>query len=103
MKTLYIDCGMGAAGDMLTAALIELLPNPEEFINSLNRLAIPGVVFQMENSVKCGLTGTHITVTVNGEEEGCEHHHEHGHEHEHEHNHEHSHEHSHAHEHDDHC
>ena len=26
MKCLYIDCGMGAAGDMLTAALTELMP-----------------------------------------------------------------------------
>ena len=32
MKTLYFDCGMGAAGDMLTAALLELLPDPEAFL-----------------------------------------------------------------------
>ena len=25
MKTLYLDCGMGAAGDMLTAAQLELI------------------------------------------------------------------------------
>lgn len=68
MRTLYIDCGMGAAGDMLTAALLELLPNPDDFINELNALGIPGVVLKKEPSVKCGITGTHISVTVNGEE-----------------------------------
>ena len=29
MKTLYLECKMGAAGDMLTAALYELLPDQE--------------------------------------------------------------------------
>lgn len=27
MKTLYLNCGVGAAGDMLTAALLELMPD----------------------------------------------------------------------------
>lgn len=97
MRTLYLDCGMGAAGDMLTAALLELLPDADAFLDELNALGIPGVKFRKETSVKCGITGTHITVTVNGEEEGHHHHvHEHHQPHEHSHQHEH---HSHSHHH----
>ena len=98
MKTLYLDCNMGAAGDMLSAALLELLP-PEErpgFIDELNALGIPGVEFTAQPSVKCGITGTHMEVSVNGHTEGEEHHHEHEH-HEHEHHHEHGHTHGHHH------
>lgn len=84
MRTLYIDCGMGAAGDMLTAALLELLPDREAFLRRLNGLGIPGVVFSAEKSVKCGISGTHIHVTCNGEEES-EHIHDHGHSHSHSH------------------
>ena len=69
MRILYIDCNMGAAGDMLAAALLELLPDREGFVKELNGLGIPGVTFKNEPSVKCGITGTHMTVTVNGEEE----------------------------------
>ena len=107
MKTLYLDCGMGAAGDMLTAALAELLPDPGAFFARLNALGIPGVRYTPEKSVKCGITGTHVSVTVDGEEEETEdadlhehtHEHEH-HDHEHEHGHEHEHDHEHEHEHD---
>ena len=85
MRTLYLDCGMGAAGDMLTAALLELLPQPEEFMKRLNSLGIPGVTYHREQAEKCGITGTHITVTVDGHTEG-----EHDHDHDHEHHHHHS-------------
>lgn len=91
MKTLYLDCGMGAAGDMLTAALIELLPDPAAFTQELNALGIPGVEFTKEASVKCGITGTHMTVTWEGEEEEA---HDHEHHHDHDHDHGHSHHHS---------
>ena len=109
MKVLYIDCSMGAAGDMLSAALLELLPKEEReaFIAKLNSRGIPGVEYSAAPSVKCGITGTHMTVTVNGEEEGCgcedhDHHHHHEHEHHHEHDHEHDHHHDEAHEHEHH-
>ena len=100
MRTLYLDCSMGAAGDMLTAALLELLPEPDKFVEKLNGLGIPDVQFVKEAAVKCGITGTHISVKVHGEEESEEmHHHHHDHEHEHEHEHEHHHDHDHDHHH----
>ena len=76
MKTLYLDCSMGAAGDMLTAALLELLPDKAGFVERLNALGIPGVEYAPEPAVKCGITGTHMRVLVHGEEE---HEHEHSH------------------------
>ncbi len=69
MKLLYLDCGMGAAGDMLTAALVELLPQPDKLIEELNSLGIPHVHFEKERVTKCGILGTHISVKVHGEEE----------------------------------
>ena len=87
MKILYLDCGMGAAGDMLSAALLELSPDPDAIVNELNAIGIPGVKYIREKSVKHGVTGTRMKVLVNGVEEGeifYHHEHEHG-EHAHEH------------------
>ena len=44
MKTLYLECNMGAAGDMLMAALYELMAESEkhDFLETMNRL-FPGV------------------------------------------------------------
>lgn len=107
MKTLYLECNMGAAGDMLMSALIELHKNPEDFVERFNQLGIPKVRLIKEESVKCGIIGTHMKVLIDGVEEKShdvchhehEHHHEHGHEYHHEHSHivEHTHEHSHEH------
>ena len=99
MKTLYLECNMGAAGDMLMAALLELHGDPEGFLGRLNRIGLPGVIVSSERTVKCGITGTHITVNVNGQEETSEdvHDHDHGHEHGHAHGHEHTHTHDHTH------
>jgi len=79
MKTLYLECNMGAAGDMLMAALLELHGKPDEFIKKLNSVGIPDVVVAATQSIKCGITGTHIKVTINGKEESTDHDHEHHH------------------------
>ena len=86
MRTIYLDCGMGAAGDMLMAALLELCPEKkEEFLGKMNGLGLPGVKVEAEPAVKCGITGTHMNVTVFGEEEESEDVHYHGHAHTHSH------------------
>ena len=102
MKTLYLECGMGAAGDMLMAALLELIPDRQAFLDQMNGLELPGIRVNAEPAVKCGISGTHMKITVNGQEEESfdAHGHEHEHEHEHEHGHDHAHEHEHEHEHD---
>ncbi len=106
MKILYLDCSMGAAGDMLTAALYELLDDNEQkdFINQMNSIGIPKTVLSVEKSKKCGILGTHIDISVDGTKEDKlfierEHKHHHDHTHEHEHNHEHEHKHNHTHHH----
>ncbi len=81
MKILYIECNMGAAGDMLMSALSELHPNPENFIQRLNALKIPGVEVKRNVSVKCGITGTHVDVTVHGHHEDAHMHEQHEHHH----------------------
>ena len=109
MKTLYLDYGNGAAGDMISAALWELTENKEEFIEEVNSIGIPGVKTYALPTQKQGIFGTHFRVTYNDIEEtpnvlpkdaiveltpeedlkvghhGHEHHHEHEHGHHHEH------------------
>ena len=100
MRTLYIECNMGAAGDMLAGALLELVPDRTSALAKLNSLGIPGVEISGEQMVKQGVVGTHFKVTVNGEEEHSHDihdndHHRHDDHHEHHEHHEHGHAHSH--------
>ena len=82
MKQLYIDCSSGAAGDMLTAALLGLFEDPQVEVDKLNHMGLPGIQYNLEKMMSYGIEGYHMQVTYHGEEEG-----------EHEHNHDHTHDH----------
>ena len=97
MKILYLECNMGAAGDMLMSALYELLPDKAAFVRAMNSLGLPGVELNPLPARTCGIAGTRMEITVGGAEEeshdvpmaageGHIHVHSHGHDH-HEHDH----------------
>jgi len=110
---------MGCAGDMLMAALYELLPDQKAFLEKMEVLKTLHIQIIPEKCVKCGVTGTHMRVLAHGDEESdishphthpgtahthikspaytLEHTQEHTHEHTHEHTREHAHEHAHEH------
>ena len=91
---------MGAAGDMLNAALLDLIDDKEGFLDEFRKLGIPDIKVDLTRTQKCSVTGSHLSVTVNGIEEvsddvslntqNHDHEHEHHHDHEHQHHHEHS-------------
>ena len=95
MKTLYLDLGMGAAGDMLSAALSELIDDREGVIAKLNEVFAPHAFISATHAEKYGISGTHMTVKALGQVEGEEtddvsehvHDHTHGHGHDHDHGH----------------
>ena len=79
MKTLYLDCGMGAAGDMLTAALLGLVSDRDAVLDELNRALGGLAVVSAEDMTRCSVCGLHVKVDIAGDEEGKELRHRHAH------------------------
>ena len=76
MSILYLDCRMGAAGDMLAAALISLLPDREGFLSELSGMNIPKCEMSVSEKKSHGISGTSFSVKIQGkEEEEHSHHH----------------------------
>ena len=65
MKTLYLDCFAGIAGDMLIGALLGLLPDLERFRAEMRRLTLlPEDSYELviERGMKNGIAGTNFDV-----------------------------------------
>lgn len=76
MKTLYIECKMGAAGDMIMAALYELLSTQQQtlFLEKMNQLMPDIVSVSANKEKKCGISGTHMHIQINGTKESAHQH-----------------------------
>ncbi len=83
MCELFFQCDKGVAGDIIGAALMELVPDKDSMLDKLNHMAIPGVEYILEKKEKYGIQGNAMIVRVHGQiEEEAEHHHgNHGHHH----------------------
>ena len=64
MKILYIDCQMGAAGDMLLAALLDLFEDKDALLKKMNQLQIPGLSVSCEKVAREEISGTQIHIRV---------------------------------------
>ncbi len=71
MKILYLQCNMGASGDMLLGALYDLLSDREKqtFLDTMKNLDIPGLSLTPVSVQKCGISATKMQVRFFGTEE----------------------------------
>jgi uncharacterized protein (TIGR00299 family) protein len=81
VTVLYLECAMGAAGDMLMAALLDLADDPRDRLDQLNRLGLERVQIQARPDRRGAIAGTLVDVWVDGglESAGLDHSHSHSH------------------------
>ncbi len=60
MKTLYLDCRMGASGAKIMGALVDLLDNPDKFIYDFNRIGIDGISVRRTPEAMKGISGSQL-------------------------------------------
>ena len=74
---LYFECNMGAAGDMISGALVDLFDDKNSIVKELNSLNLPHTQIKCSEKTQSSISGIHIDVIIDGDEERPdeEHHH----------------------------
>lgn len=78
MKILYYECFAGISGDMNLGAMIDLGVPAEYLKNELQKLPVSGYEIIVESALKNGISGTKVTVQLEGDKHES---HTHGHSH----------------------
>jgi uncharacterized protein (TIGR00299 family) protein len=66
-RTLWIDPGFGASGDMLLGALVGLGADPDDLVRRLRGLGVDGWSITSGPTVRCGLSATRLEVHLDGD------------------------------------
>lgn len=77
MKILYLECNMGIAGDMLMAALWQLVPDKEKVLAAIRSIGLPDTQITFTEKTSCSVKGIYANVLCNGVSEGEEKNHHH--------------------------
>jgi len=67
MRTIYFDCFSGISGDMVLGALVDLGVPLREVTKSLKALPLRGYRIESEKTLRGGIRGTRVTISVKKE------------------------------------
>ena len=67
MKQLYIECAMGASGDMLMSALYGICPDKQTFLNHMSKLNLPKTNINIRRVEQFGISGFSASVNTHNQ------------------------------------
>lgn len=66
MKILYLECNMGASGDMIASALFDLLDEKDSFMQKINSVGLPKTRIHFNQIKTCGIGAYRTDVIIDG-------------------------------------